>query len=108
VSELAVVKVENRVTVVRPATSALSVAAPGPQGPPGPAGPSGAAGGSVYTHDQSSPAGSWIVTHNLGRVAFITVVDSAGREVLADIDQSDPNTASIVFATPTSGRAVVS
>jgi hypothetical protein len=59
-------------------------------------------------HTQSTPSASWIVNHNLNRAAFITVLDSAGLQVLTDVDQSDPNTASIVFATPVSGKAVVS
>ena len=106
-SEVTVVLEVNEVEVVK-VNQEVGLTSPGPQGPPGPQGNPGAAGGSVYIHNQSSPAGSWIVNHNLGRLAFISVFNSAGEQIITDIDQSDPNTASISFATPTSGKAVVS
>lgn len=94
-------------TVVKDVNNLL-LESPGPQGPAGPQGLPGAAGGSVVAFTQASPAGTWVITHNLNRLVFVTVVDATGRELLADIDQSDPNTVSITFATPESGKAVVS
>jgi hypothetical protein len=107
VSEVTVVLEPQEVGVTR-LTTTLNLNAPGPQGPRGPAGPAGAAGGTVFEHTQSAPAGNWIVTHNLNRPVFVTVLNSAGEQILTDIDQSDPNTVSIVFATPTSGKVVLS
>lgn len=106
-SEVTVVLSVNEVSITK-VSQEVELTSPGPQGPPGPQGNPGAAGGSVYIHTQSSPAGSWIVNHGLNRPAFITVLNSAGEEIITDVDQSDPNTASIIFATPTSGKAVVS
>lgn len=115
-SEVTIVLEPNEVAVTQVVNS-LDLTAPGPQGPRGPAGADGAPGadglpgapgGAFYVHTQSSPAGSWVVQHNLNRVAQISVLGDDGHQILADIDQSDPNTASIIFATPTSGKAVVS
>ncbi len=115
-SEVTVVLDVNEVVIAKQVTDLdvvqvvqeVALTAPGPQGPRGLQGPAGVPGGAFLVHEQPSPAGSWIVNHNFGRPVFVTVLNSAGRQVLADIDQSDPNTASIIFATPTSGKAVVS
>lgn len=105
--ELVVVQ-ENTSVIVQKVASGLALTSPGPQGIRGPQGAPGAAGGSVVEFHTDDPAGTWAITHNLNRLVFVSVVDSTGRELLADIDQSDPNTVSIQFATPTSGKAVVS
>lgn len=105
--ELVVIK-ESTEVVVQKTSSGLALTSPGPQGIQGPQGVPGAAGGSVVESDQNTPAATWIITHNLNRPVFVTVLDSSGSQVFTDVDQSDPNTVSITFATPTSGKAVVS
>jgi hypothetical protein len=57
----------------------------------------------VFT--QASPLGSWSITHDLGRLPLINVyVGSSG--VLADIDV-DSTTATVTFASPAAGVAVL-
>jgi hypothetical protein len=107
VSEVTVVLEVNEVVVEKP-TTVLELTAPGPQGPVGPQGSPGAAGGSVVSLNQTEPAGTWIIEHNLNRPVFVTVLNSDGDQILTEVDQSDPNTVSIIFATPTSGKAVIS
>lgn len=86
----------------------VEVATTGLQGPAGPQGPTGPAGGDVVIYDRAGvPATQWIITHNLGRLAHVTVVLDTGEEITTDVDQSDPNTCTIVFAQPTSGKALV-
>lgn len=106
-SEVTVVLSVNEVTVSN-VSNAVELTSPGPQGPAGPQGAAGSSGGSVTLFTTNDPASTWAVTHNLNRPVFVTVLNSAGEQVFPDVDQSDPNTVSIIFATPTSGKAVVS
>lgn len=96
------------VTVETTPTVQLDVNAVGIQGPAGPQGPTGPAGGDIFVYDRAGvPASQWVIAHNLGRVAHVTVVLDSGEEITTDVDQSDPNTCTIVFAQPTSGKALV-
>lgn len=103
-----VITQESTEVVVSKTFYDLELSARGPQGIQGPQGVPGSAGGSVIEFHTNDPAGTWSITHNLNRLVFVSVVDEVGEGVLADIDQSDPNTVSIRFATPTAGKAVVS
>jgi hypothetical protein len=86
----------------------VEVTTTGLQGPAGPQGPTGPAGGDVVIYDRNGvPATQWIITHGLGRLAHVTVVLDTGEEITTDVDQSDLNTCTIVFAQPTSGKALV-
>ena len=64
-------------------------------GPPGPS----------CVHIQSSAASVWSVTHNLGYYPAITVIDTDGHVVYADIQHTDINNAIITFPVPTLGTA---
>ena len=94
-------------TVEATPTVDVEVTSVGLQGPAGPQGPTGPAGGDVVIYDRNGvPATQWIITHGLGRLAHVTVVLDTGEEITTDVDQSDPNTCTIVFAQPTSGKAL--
>lgn len=67
-------------------------------GPPGPPGPS-------FVHIQLSAASVWSVTHNLGYYPAITVIDTDGHVVYADIQHTSINNAVITFPVPTLGTA---
>lgn len=73
----------------------------GPAGPPGPPGPAGV----TYTHTQATPSSSWSVEHGLGYYPSITVIDSDGRVVYADVQHTGVNNAVIIFPAPTTGTA---
>ena len=51
----------------------------------------------------SSALAVWTVTHNLNRFPSVTVVDSAGDEIYANVDYVDANNLTVTFATPTTG-----
>src|SRR5690606_40600044 len=89
-----------------PAKEILVLPVTGPQGPPGPPGTGTA---NPYVHTQSAPAGTWSITHNLGRIPQVTVLNDNNEVVIADITHSSNNALSIVFASPQSeiGRAHV-
>ena len=58
-----------------------------------------------YTHTQSSAAAEWTVTHNLGKHPAVSVVDSAGTEVVGDVEYIDINTCKLIFSAAFSGKA---
>lgn len=76
---------------------------PGPEGPAGPPGPPGEEQTFIYT--QSSPSAVWSVIHNLGRYPSVSVVDSGGSTVWPDVSYTDLNALSVIFNSPTSGKA---
>lgn len=93
----------------------LPVAGPtGPQGIPGatgPQGPVGPPGGTVYTHTQSTPAATWVIDHNLGRRAHVTLfatTTAPWRVAYADVEHGSLNQTTIMFPEPVSGSAVIS
>jgi len=75
---------------------------------PGPQGPAGADGTSdkTFTHIQSVVSASWTVTHNLGKMPSVTVLDSAGSEMLADVQHLSVNQCVITFLTATIGTVI--
>lgn len=80
----------------------------GETGPEGPAGPAGPGGGGYFAYIQISPAATWIINHNLGRLVHVTLLDSGNDIAYADVIQGTLNQATIVFAVPTVGSAVLS
>jgi hypothetical protein len=96
------------VTVEATPVVQLDINTIGLQGPAGPQGPTGPAGGDIFVYDRAGvPASQWVIDHNLGRIAHVTVVLDSGEEITTDVDQHNPNTCTIVFAQPTSGKALV-
>jgi len=58
-----------------------------------------------YMHTQSNPLSNWSIAHNLGKFPSVTVVDSAGTQVLCEILHNDLNSTTIKFSEPFSGFA---
>lgn len=58
-----------------------------------------------YTHEQMAASTTWVVSHNLNRKPQVTVVDSAGTEVIGDVAYNDDNTVTLSFSAPFSGKA---
>lgn len=89
----------------------IEVQVPGPQGPPGKDGPPGppgsGSGGGGREFVQATPAATWIFAHGLGRRPTVSVFDTAGAEMIADVF-ADASNVSVVFAQPTAGSAVIS
>lgn len=59
----------------------------------------------VYTF--FSPAGNWLINHNLGRYPQVTILDDGGEEVDSDITHNNTNQLIIVFSQPLQGKAVL-
>lgn len=79
----------------------------GPQGIQGIQGIAGS-GAFQYVHDQMTPSASWSVVHNLGGYPNVTVVNSAGDEVVGDIDYVDTNNITLSFMSAFAGKAYLS
>jgi len=70
----------------------------------------GGGGGEVfrYVHDQAIPDNEWTVTHSLGGYPSVTIVDSAGTEVVGSVEYLDSDTIRVTFNSGFAGRAFLS
>tara|TARA_R110002153_G_scaffold113977_1_gene256540 strand:+ start:209 stop:472 length:264 start_codon:yes stop_codon:yes gene_type:complete len=68
------------------------------------AGTSGAADAN-YVHDQGSASATWVVTHGLGKLCSVTVVDTANTVVIGDITYNSVNQVTLKFSGSFSGKA---
>lgn len=68
----------------------------------------GGGSGGTYTHNQTSPASTWIIIHNMGFFPQVTVVDSTGEQVEGEVDYIDANTVNVTFSSAFSGKAYLS
>lgn len=59
----------------------------------------------AHIHTQTSASSSWSITHGLGKYPSATVVDSAGSEVIGEVNYTDNNNLTITFTAPFSGKA---
>lgn len=55
----------------------------------------------------ATPAATWPVTHDLGRTPIVSVLDSSGTVMLADVDYPSVSQVTVTFATPTSGKVIL-
>jgi len=60
------------------------------------------------TYTQSTPASTWIITHNLGRVVNVTLYNATGVQVESDVVASSSNVVTVTFASPQTGSALIS
>jgi hypothetical protein len=93
-----VISVDDVTYVVNVSEEAVSVVTVGTQGPPGP-------GQSTYVHTQSVPSATWTITHNLNRHPAVSVVDSAGNVIYANVTYTSPNALVVTFSAAFGGKA---
>ena len=80
-----------------------------PSGPTGPQGPPGRDGLTTsYIHEQPTPSASWAINHMLNYFPNVTVVDSAGSDVVGSISYVDQDNLVITFNAPFGGKAYLS
>jgi len=65
----------------------------------------GSGGSSSFLFTQSVPQSTWTVVHNLNRLPSVTIVDSTGREILADVHYDSNNQVTISMSAPIGGTA---
>lgn len=60
-----------------------------------------------YKHDQAIPSAVWTIEHNLNKYPSVTVIDTAGSEVVGDTSFIDNNNIRITFSAAFSGYALM-
>lgn len=90
----------------------LEVAQQGPAGPTGSTGAPGAPGSpgppgtdATYVHDQGAPSAVWTINHNLGKRPAVFAENSAGDDVIGEIDHPSANQTVLTFSAATGGKA---
>ncbi len=58
-----------------------------------------------FVYEWSQPATRLTVAHNLNKNPSVTVVDTAGSEIVCDVRHDDDNTVTLVFSAPLRGTA---
>jgi hypothetical protein len=58
-----------------------------------------------YSHNQSSPSATWTITHNLGKVPSVTIIDSSNRVVFGEVEVINSNEIVLYFNGAFSGKA---
>lgn len=58
-----------------------------------------------YIHSQITPSATWVVQHDLGRKPIVSVVDSNGALMVAEVTHVDNDTLHLVFQTDQAGTA---
>jgi hypothetical protein len=109
------------VLVVEESTEIIDITTPGPQGPQGPQGQTGdtgpqgpqgppgvPGGGFQYVHDQSIPSDTWVIFHNLNGYPNVSVVDSAGTEVVGEVTYDSAFQLTVRFSSGFAGKAFLS
>jgi len=59
----------------------------------------------TFEHVQSTPSNQWIVQHNLGKYASITVINTSGDEMWCDVRHNSKNQITLKFSRAFSGTA---
>lgn len=65
----------------------------------------GIEGDKHFTFIQSVPSNTWIIKHDLGKNPSVSVVDSAGTDVIGECDYIDDNNVILRFTGIFSGKA---
>ena len=59
-----------------------------------------------YIHTQSQSLNTWVIAHNLGKYPSVTVINSAGDEVVGDVKYDSQNQVTITFKGAFKGTAI--
>lgn len=59
----------------------------------------------TYVHEQSPASDTWVINHNLKKYPSVTIVDSAGRVVIGEVQYIDNTLIICSFSAPFSGIA---
>lgn len=62
----------------------------------------------AYTHNQSAASDTWVINHNLGFNPSVTIVDSAGTNVIGEIEYNTVNKLTLHFSSAFGGTAYCS
>ena len=60
-----------------------------------------------YVHIQNAASNRWVIVHNMNKYPSVTIVNSAGDEVIGDVFYDNTNQVTITFAGAFKGKAVL-
>jgi hypothetical protein len=60
---------------------------------------------SFFEFEQQVPSSTWVVTHNLGRLPSVTIIDSGDNIVIGDVIYINNNRVDISFTGSFAGKA---
>jgi len=58
-----------------------------------------------HIHTQTVSSSIWSITHNLNKYPSVSVVDSSNEEVIGEVQHINPNSLTVKFSAPFSGKA---
>ena len=61
----------------------------------------------TYLHTQSEASSEWVITHNLNKYPSVTIINSAGDEVIGDVTYNSVNQVTVTFAGAFKGTATL-
>jgi hypothetical protein len=64
-------------------------------------------GNNFFVYNQTSPAGTWVINHNLNRYPNVTLFDNTNTLFLTDIIYSSLNVVTVVNSVPITGTAIL-
>ena len=59
----------------------------------------------TFIFEQGVASSVWVIHHNLDKYPSVSVVDSAGNEIIAEVTYDDTNTCTVVMAGEQKGKA---
>jgi phosphosulfolactate phosphohydrolase-like enzyme len=62
--------------------------------------------GATFVYTQSSPANNWIVNHDLDKYPSITILDTEGFQVEADVEYTSLNQVVLTFNPAFAGKVI--
>ena len=65
----------------------------------------GVPGFATYTHTQLAPSDTWVIPHALHCFPSVTVVDSGESVVIPSVHYDSEDVLTVIFGSPTSGKA---
>lgn len=60
-----------------------------------------------FVFTQASPSNTWNINHQLNKFPSVTIVDSAGTQVIGDVQHTDNNNLTVTFINQFSGKAYI-
>lgn len=59
----------------------------------------------TFIHEQGVSSATWTINHNLNKFPAVSVVDSAGNEIIAEVSYPDKNTCIVTMTGASKGKA---
>lgn len=58
-----------------------------------------------HIHNQTVSSSTWNITHNLNKYPSVSIVDESNAEVIGEVEYLNPNSLTVKFSAPFSGKA---